>query len=296
MLAISHFVVQILTFSYIRQCSAAKSGTFDLLTYNIAGLPSFLEDNGIPGDKSTNAGSIGAKFAQYGYDVIHVQEDFAYHSDLYKTDNHPFRTGTSGNVPFGSGLNTLSKYNWNTFDRVTWDTCFLNMADCLTPKGFTFMRLGLPGDVQVDLYNLHSDAGDDQGDKDARRADDNQLLSYIKANSVGRAVVIAGDMNDRYTESGRSIDILINAGFKDSWIELAKGGVEPVEGSNNIDCNIPAGTNNCEDVDKIFYRSGDSVSLSALDYRHESTKFEQSNGDRLSDHNPILVEFAWSAA
>lgn len=43
------------------------------------------------------------------------------------------------------------------------------------------------------------------------------------------------------------------------------------------------------------YRSGDSVKLSALNYRHESTKFVQSNGDRLSDHNPMLVEFAWSA-
>jgi hypothetical protein len=42
------------------------------------------------------------------------------------------------------------------------------------------------------------------------------------------------------------------------------------------------------------YRLGDSVALSALNYRHESTKFEQANGDRLSDHNPILVQFAWS--
>lgn len=114
------------------------------------------------------------------------------------------------------------------------------------------MRLELADGVEVDLYNLHSDAGDEQGDKDARRGDTNQLLDYIKANSAGRAVVIAGDMNDRYTETGRSIDILINAGFSDSWIELAKGGVEPAAGSPNIDCNIPAGTNNCEDVDKLL--------------------------------------------
>ena len=114
------------------------------------------------------------------------------------------------------------------------------------------MRLELANGVEVDIYNLHSDAGDEQGDKDARRADDNQLLTYIKANSAGRAVVIAGDLNDRYTESGRSIDILIDAGFSDSWIELAKGGVEPKEGTPWIDCNISAGTNNCEDVDKIL--------------------------------------------
>jgi hypothetical protein len=250
--------------------SLAASGTFNLLTYNIAGLPDILTDNGVPGDKSDNAASIGSKFAQLNYDVIHVQEvgpdwhaldkkwlvnrrqDFAYHSELYDNDNHPFRTKTSGNVPLGSGLNTLSKYNWATFARQTWKQCFINEADCLTPKGFTFMRLDLTDNVQVDLYNLHSDAGDDQGDKDARRGDTNQLLSYIKANSVGRAVVIAGDMNDRWTEEGRSIDILIDAGFHDSWIELAKGGVKPAAGSPNIDCNIPAGTNDCEDVDKIL--------------------------------------------
>lgn len=61
-------------FSLLSRALAANSGTFDLLTYNIAGLPSFLSDNGVPGDKGTNAGTIGSKFAQYGYDVIHVQE------------------------------------------------------------------------------------------------------------------------------------------------------------------------------------------------------------------------------
>lgn len=53
---------------------AQTSGTFDFLTYNVAGLPAFLSDNGVPGDKTTNARTIGSKFAQYGYDVIHVQE------------------------------------------------------------------------------------------------------------------------------------------------------------------------------------------------------------------------------
>ncbi|ETI23564.1 hypothetical protein G647_05366 [Cladophialophora carrionii CBS 160.54] len=294
MKTISTLITLILLF--LRLSSAATSGTFDLLTYNIAGLPAFLTDNGVPGDKATNAAAIGSKFAEYAYDVIHVQEDFAYHSDLYEHDNHAYRTVTSGNVPLGSGLNTLSRFPWTTFARVPWSTCFINEADCLTPKGFTFMRLQLPSSVTVDLYNLHADAGDEQGDKNARRANVQQLLAYIAANSVGRAVVIAGDLNDRYTESGRSIDLLTAAGFHDAWIELVRGGVAPAAGSANIDCGIPAGTNDCEDVDKILYRSGDSVSLSALTYIHVANKFVQPNGDRLSDHNPIRVEFAWSTA
>ena len=42
------------------------------------------------------------------FDVVNVQEDFNYHADPYAGDTHAHRTPTSGGVPFGSGLNTLS--------------------------------------------------------------------------------------------------------------------------------------------------------------------------------------------
>jgi hypothetical protein len=32
-------------------------------------------------------------------------------------------------------------------------------ADCLTPKGFTFMRLQVAPGFSLDAYNLHADAG-----------------------------------------------------------------------------------------------------------------------------------------
>jgi hypothetical protein len=60
--------------------AAATSGEFNVLSFNVAGLPSILNDNSVPGDKATNAGTIGTLFAKYDYDVIHVQEDFAYHA------------------------------------------------------------------------------------------------------------------------------------------------------------------------------------------------------------------------
>ncbi len=138
--------------------TSQSTGSFDLLTYNVAGLPAFLENNGIPGDKGTNANTIGSKLAKGGYDVVHMQEDFNYHAYIYKTDTHPHRTATSGGVPFGSGLNTVSNYDWSKFTRTTWNRCDLNEADCLTPKGFTFMRLKIDA-AEVDFYNLHADAG-----------------------------------------------------------------------------------------------------------------------------------------
>jgi hypothetical protein len=39
-----------------------------------------LNDNDVSGDKATNARTIETYFAEYDYDVIHVQEDFAYHA------------------------------------------------------------------------------------------------------------------------------------------------------------------------------------------------------------------------
>lgn len=53
---------------------AATSGEFSVLSMNVAGLPAFLNGNEVPGDKATNSELIGTKFAQYDYDIIHVQE------------------------------------------------------------------------------------------------------------------------------------------------------------------------------------------------------------------------------
>jgi hypothetical protein len=58
----------------ITAATAQSSGTFDFLTYNVAGLPAFLSGNGIPGDKGTNANSIGAQLAAGDYDIVHMQE------------------------------------------------------------------------------------------------------------------------------------------------------------------------------------------------------------------------------
>lgn len=102
---------------------AQTSGTFNTLTYNVAGLPAFLNGNDVPGDKTDNTARIGQLFTQYNFSLIHVQEDFNYHATLYANDDHPYRTATSGGVPFGSGLNSLSNYDWTSFQRIKWDTC-----------------------------------------------------------------------------------------------------------------------------------------------------------------------------
>ncbi|KAK3303987.1 Endonuclease/exonuclease/phosphatase [Chaetomium strumarium] len=279
---------------------AATSGKFNVLSMNVAGLPAILNGNEVPGDKATNSRLIGSKFAEYGYDAIHVQEDFNYHAYIYATDNHPYRTATSGGVPFGSGLNTLSKYDWVSFRRIKWDQCSnASGADCLTPKGFTFMRLALSGSsdnpstaVYVDVYNLHTDAGTEADDLTARQANLNQVAAYIAAWSTGNAVLVFGDTNSRYSRAGdTAVRSLLSSGFADPWVQLQRGGVVPTLESL---CDNPSRNNTCETVDKIFYRSSPLVTLAATAFRYESARFLQANGSILSDHNPVYAEFSWA--
>ncbi|WP_199044527.1 hypothetical protein [Glycomyces salinus] len=266
-----------------------ENGSFSVLSYNIAGLPAFLQD----GDPETNTPIIGSRLDPY--DIVHAQEDFNYHASLYAADDHPHRTATSGGVPFGSGLNTLSNYPWTEFDRITWDDCHINQADCLTPKGFTFMRLELADGATVDLYNLHADAGNDQGDLDARASNFAQVTEYIESHSAGNAVIVYGDTNTRYTRAGDPIaGFASDNGLTDAWVELARGGDEPQPGDPALVCDDANVTTGCEVVDKVLYRGGDGLDLEAVEYRNDHADFRDDEGENLSDHYPIAVEFDWT--
>ncbi|MFF1768350.1 jacalin-like lectin [Streptomyces sp. NPDC058249] len=275
--------------------AAADSGTFSVLTYNVAGLPESLSSASTPRDTSTT--EIGRRTAPY--DIVDVQEDFNYHAYLYSTDTHPYRTATSGGAGVGSGLNTVSAYAWDgdDFERVRWNDCQYDSGDCLTPKGFTFMRERLAEGVYVDFYNLHTNAGTNDGDLAARAANLAQLTSFIDTHSAGNAVVVMGDTNTRYTRSGDTIaEFAAAGGLTDAWVELIRGGTPPAKGSDALVCDHTGATvpNTCEVVDKVLYRGSKLVTLDATSYNNEHARFLTSDGLMLSDHDPITVGFTWS--
>ncbi|MER6083289.1 jacalin-like lectin [Streptomyces sp. NPDC001833] len=275
--------------------AAAGSGTFSVLTYNVAGLPEGLSSAPTPRDTSTT--EIGKRIAPY--DIVNVQEDFNYHAYLYATDTHPYRTATSGGAGIGSGLNTVSNYAWDgdDFQRVGWNSCQLDSGDCLTPKGFTFMRERLAEGVYVDFYNLHTNAGTNDGDEASRADNLSQLTDFISTHSAGNAVVVMGDTNTRYTRSADTIaEFASNNGLTDAWVQLVRGGSAPAKGSDALVCDDTAATvpNTCEVVDKVLYRSSKLVNLNATSYNNEHAKFLTSDGLMLSDHDPVTVGFSWS--
>ncbi|MDN3242762.1 jacalin-like lectin [Glycomyces tritici] len=267
---------------------AALSGDLSVLSYNIAGLPLGIGD----GDPETNTPIIGSRLG--AYDIVHVQEDFNYHAALYAADDHPHRTPTSGGVPFGDGLNTLSDLPFEDFERVKWQQCSSGSGDCLTPKGFTFMRARLAEGVWVDLYNLHTDAGSEPGDVAAREANLAQVSAHMATHSAGNAVIVYGDTNTRYTRGDGIAEFAAANGLTDAWVELVRGGDAPNEGDEAIVCEDATVDAGCEVVDKVLYRSGEHVKLDAGQYRNDHAAFRDGSGGNLSDHYPISVDFSWS--
>ncbi|MFJ8624986.1 jacalin-like lectin [Kitasatospora sp. NPDC093550] len=273
--------------------AAAGGGSFSVLTYNVAGLPQVLSSASTDRQSSTTA--IGGRLAPY--DVVNVQEDFNYHAALYAADTHPYRTATSGGAGIGSGLNTLSglAYDTDDFERVKWKDCQLDSGDCLTPKGFTFLRTRLAEGVYVDFYNLHANAGTNPGDEAARAANLAQLTGYIRAHSAGNAVVVMGDTNTRYTRAEDTIAAFAaDNRLTDAWVRLERGGVAPARGTDPLLCDQNAPTDTCEIVDKVLYRSSALVSLTATSYANKHADFLDASGTMLSDHDPVAVGFTWS--
>lgn len=269
------------------------SGSFSTLIYNVAGLPEIISSASTPRESSTT--EIGRRIAPY--DIVHVEEDFNYHAHLYAGNTaHAYRTPTSGGAAIGSGLNTLSKfpYDVDDFERVRWNSCQFDSGDCLTPKGFTFMRVRLTEGVYTDFYNLHTNAGTNAGDLASRADNLDQLTAFIKTHSAGNAVVVMGDTNTRYTRGGDTIAEFAAAnGLTDPWVELIRGGVPPVKGSDALVCDQtgPTVPDTCEIVDKVLYRGSRLVSLKATSYGNEHARFLTDAGLMLSDHDPVAVGF-----
>ena len=132
----------------------------------------------------------------------------------------------------------------------------------------------------------------EDGDETARAANLQQVADYIDTWSIGNSVLVYGDTNSRYTRPLDGITVFqTQNSLTDAWVQLENGGVNPTV---ETICDNPSLINTCETVDKVFYRGSDQLTLDATYFNYESSKFLQSNGSILSDHNPITVNFTWT--
>ncbi|MCS4223985.1 endonuclease/exonuclease/phosphatase family protein [Sphingobacterium sp. BIGb0165] len=265
-----------------------SEGKLNLLTYNIAGLPELISS--AVTERAPSITSIGELVNPF--DIVNVQEDFNYNKFLYSKNRHSYRTENMGGIPFGDGLSTLSKYPIQDFERVSWDAC--NGADCLTPKGFSYARIQLAKEVFIDVYNVHATAQDDPDAAIARQKNLNQLKNYIQKNSAGQPLLIMGDFNAHYAYA---LDNIVSfqgeLGLVDAWVNLKNSGKIPQSKQNFVAMAALELTDDCEGIDKIYYRNNDQMVFEAKNYQVQKKLFQNRAGQDLSDHCAVSLQLGW---
>lgn len=268
---------------------SADMGSFSVITYNIAGLPQLISSAATPRKESIAA--IGRLLNRY--DIAHVQEDFNYNDQLYRAgNNHEYRTPTLGAVMRGDGLNTLSRFPVSGIRRIPWTDC--TGADCFTPKGFTYTRIEIAKNRFIDFYNVHANAYNHPRAALARRRNMEQLSAYIRLHSSGKAVVIMGDLNGRYSFGRDNVNRLLTENdLTDAWVDLHCKGKIPASSNALPASDILSLTDTCETIDKILFRSSPFIELKPASYALEKQLFSNAAGMPLSDHHPVSARFEW---
>lgn len=283
--------------------------------------------------EGSGATAIGNMLRKSGIDVVGVSEDFNYHRELWDaawnngTDIH-YNATTHRNKIDGSRAGILSDYlgkkpvadtdglclfyridgggknivtpsneafvQWN--DYYGYDD---SGADGLIKKGYRYYLVTLADGTQFDLYTMHMDANDSQGDCTARASQLTQLTDAIKASKNGRPILIIGDTNCRYTRDQVKTNLIdaINADerftIRDPWIQFGRNNVYPLYPSGSIMASSE-GYLSGEVVDKIWYINNkeSNIRLVAETYAQDLS-FVDETGSPLCDHKPCVVTFSY---
>ena len=290
--------------------TAGPSGEFVMLSYNVAGLPEALSGS----EPAINTPIIGPKLN--AFDLVLLQESWktpepnplaplrVYHEDLEAAADFPHRS-TPATQPLGSnphrpealladGLNRFSRLSFDEVTRVAWTGCFGGMdrsdhgaGDCLATKGFSVATTELADGVELDVYNLHGEAGSSARDQELQAADYEQLAKFILEHSADKAILLAGDTN-LHTDVDADPEHPEGAGDLAIWERfLEQTGL--VDVCEPLDCRDP------DRIDKAAFRNNDSVTLKPLSRTWETDNFKRDDGRPLSDHEPLAVRFRWSS-
>ncbi|MGH9229507.1 MAG: endonuclease/exonuclease/phosphatase family protein [Acidimicrobiales bacterium] len=278
------------------------AGQFRALTYNVAGLPAVLSGS----EPDVNTELISPLLNDY--DLVLVQESWInpdppipglefFHEVLVSQVTHPYLSQPAPpprepdprrpDALVSDGLNRMSRFPFGALTRVMWNDCFGGAntsdggaGDCLAQKGFSVARTTVARGVEIDVYNLHGEAGNTPDDQGHRAAGFEQLAEFIAVESAGRPVIVGGDFNlntDRAPDGGVFDTFLAATGLTDVCAV--------------VDCGDDA-----DRIDKFVFRSGGGVTIQPLEHRFERDRFRRQDGAPLSDHDALAVTFAWSGS
>jgi len=252
--------------------AVAERGQLRVVTYNVAGLP-----EGVSRSRPVqNLPRIGELLSRY--DLAVVQEDFAYPDVLRQRLRLPYGSAPfvrGEQLHFGDGLSQFSRLPLTEVARLPWSAChgvFEAFFDCLTPKGMMLSRLELVPGETIDVYDLHMDAGWSAEDRNARKAQLEQLAETIERYSAGRAVIVGGDFNLTRSEATLLRELTTKTGLTDACTVLA--------------CPEP------QRIDRVLFRGSPTLKLRARNWKADRS-FVDAAGRPLSDHLPVAVELSW---
>lgn len=251
---------------------ASANGRFEIVTYNVAGLPEGLS-NVHPVANLPVIGSLLNKF-----DVALVQEDFAYPELLRQRSTFSYRSPgfvRGQQLHFGDGLSLFSRFPTRAIAREPWAACHGvvdSYFDCLTPKGLASWQVEVSPGIFIDVYDVHLDAGVTRSDTEVRQAQLSQLGAAIQRASVERVVVLGGDFNLTAAELPAFKKLIASLGLVDVCEQLRCG--QPTR------------------LDRVLFRSSSRVRLRARGWRLASG-FRDARGRSLSDHEPVVASFSW---
>lgn len=297
---------------------------FKVITYNVDGLPETLDLNDLPWVfkpivwlykqwKGTtivrindnkfspmNAKNISKYLESTGADIIGVQEDFEYNTELMECldkYNSSIYTGSFNlSKIFSSmtwfpiprfkadGLNVITKRDAvevKNEEIISWRKSygyFFHANDKLTHKGFRACKVAING-VDIDVYVLHMDADfyshetcpDVSKDVKARESQLKQLVKYILERAHPNPIIIMGDTNstDKYQWDVWNINEFL---------------LKPINECPDLYIKEAIPTNG-PDVDRVFYINNvtSPYELIPLECRYDSVEY--------SDHKPLIATF-----
>lgn len=270
------------------------SGTLKMLAYNVSGIPLVGDFQGsvftLTNDR---AKKIGALLNGSGADFISVEEDFNAHGHLAEQMTaYPFRSYTSGGLAQGQGLNVFSTKSIYNIDRVKWRLEYGTLSgsmDALSNKGFVYCLTEIEPGVFIHVITVHCDAGYEPLSVLARSDNFRQLARYINDNlDDGRALIVQGDFNFKFKRELKD-DIVANllepTGLTDVWAYLNGGITDP------SDPDFPRNASG-DDLDRILWRDGSDLTLAPVSKTY--AKLLGENGERYTDHSPMLTEFSYT--
>lgn len=286
-------------FPAFAETDAAESGTLKIVNYNVDGLPIPAAFSSEHRDPLAGSKMIPPILNAMNADIIAVQEDFNFHFIHKKGIDMPYKTLHSGPIPFGDGMNFFSKFPMYNVAREAWNDAYGvldSSADELTPKGFLCASMEIADGVYIDVYDLHADADDGEGDVAARLSEFNQLLQFVDNYSKDHAVILVGDVNARFLQTENQLKELFieKEGFKEIWIEKENGGRYTLtdEDVARFSAQYASWWGYWDSAEKLFYRDGGGVALEA-----ESTElvwYLDENGTQIADHAAQISELRYT--